>query len=84
MEFWDEIRDLAVKQQGCAAKLDSMSGWESLTWQESKTLNVLYKEIRAGATLLRAMAGEMTKKQLDNLHLDIARPQSYQVYLARN
>ena len=80
---WDDAREIATRLMACAARINGLSTNTALTYQEGKTLNVLYKEIRAGATLLQAIAGLMTKDELDKLHLDIARPQSFKVWLQK-
>lgn len=80
----DNFNKIASELQAIAIKISDMTGDGTLlSWTESKTLNVLYKEVKAGGMLLRAMSMEFSKGELAKIPLDIAQPQSYKVYLSR-
>ena len=78
----NEIMDIATFLLACGTRLDKASCNKTLLWQESKAMNVAYKEIKAIVILLNAISGNISKAKLKKLHLDIAMPQSYKIYLA--
>jgi len=83
-----ELQTIRTRLSSIASLVDSLAVRESragTNFNVHKSLNILYKELRAGRIILDCMAGLITKSEVKKTRivLDIQEPQSWKMFLGQ-